>query len=53
MDDFAVIHAETRNSIYEITAIDGFAREILVRGGRFFPEKTRAHLAGSSLVEDV
>ena len=49
MDDFTVIHAETRNSTYEITAIDGFSREVLVRGGRFFPEKIRAHLAGSSL----
>ena len=49
VDDFTEIHVETRNSVYEITAIDGFSREIVVRGGRFFPEKTRAHLAGSSL----
>ena len=49
VDDFTVIHVQTRNSLYEITAIDGFSREIVVRGGRFFPEKTRAHLAGSSL----
>lgn len=49
VDDFTEIHVQTRNSIYEITAIDGFSREIIVRVGRFFPEKTRAHLAGSSL----
>ncbi len=49
VDDFTDIHVQTRNSLYEITAIDGFSREIVVRGGRFFPEKTRAHLAGSSL----
>lgn len=49
VDDFTEIHVQTRNSVYVITAIDGFTREILVRGGRFFPEKTRAHLAGSSL----
>ena len=49
VEDFTEIHVQTRNSIYEITAIDGFSREIVVRGGRFFPEKTRAHLAGSSL----
>jgi len=49
VDDFTEIHVQTRNSIYEITAIDAFAREIVVRGGRFFPEKTLAHLAGSSL----
>ena len=49
VDDFTEIHVQTRNSLYQITAIDGFSREIVVRGGRFFPEKTRAHLAGSSL----
>ena len=49
VDDFTEIHVQTCNSIYEITAIDGFAREVLVRGGRFFPERTSAHLAGSSL----
>ncbi len=49
VDDFTEIHVQTRNSTYEITVIDGFSREVVVRGGRFFPEKTRVHLAGSSL----
>ena len=49
VEDYTEIHVQTRNSLYEITAIDGFSREIVVRGGRFFPDKTRAHLAGSSL----
>ena len=49
VDDLTEIHVVTRNSVYEITAIDGFSRDVVVRGGRFFPEKTRAHLAGSSL----
>ena len=48
VDDFTEIHVETRNSIYEITVIDRFSKSILVRGGRFFPERTPAHLAGSS-----
>ncbi len=44
VEDFTEIHVQTRNSLYEITAIDGFSREIVVRGGRFFPEKTRAQV---------
>ena len=47
--DLAEIAVETENTVYEITVIDGQSREILVRGGRFFPEKTAARLAGSSL----
>ena len=34
---------------YEITVISGRTGDILVRGGRFFPEFTAARLAGSSL----
>ena len=39
----------TLNSRYEITVISPRSHEILVRGGRFFPEFTAARLAGSSL----
>lgn len=39
----------TRNSTYNITVLSPAAGEILVRGGRFFPEHTRARLAGCSL----
>jgi hypothetical protein len=49
VEDFTEIHVETRNSIYEITVIDGFSRSVVVRGGRFFTERTPAHLAGSSM----
>lgn len=49
VDDFTEIHVETRNSIYEITVIEGRSRSIVVRGGRFFTERTPAILAGSSL----
>jgi hypothetical protein len=49
MPDFSRIEVQTRNTIYEITVIDGPAREVTVRGGRFFPETTAARLAGSSL----
>ena len=40
---------QTENSTYEITVIAAGAGEILIRGGRFFPEFTPARLAGSSL----
>lgn len=47
--DFSEIEVQTENTLYEITVIDGSAREVLIRGGRFFPAKTAARLAGSSL----
>ena len=49
LPDFSELIVETRNSVYEITTIDGAGREILIRGGKFFPEKTAARLCGSSL----
>lgn len=49
LEDLTEIHAATRNSIYQLTVIDPASRAVLVRGGRFFAEKTPAHLAGSSL----
>ena len=39
----------TKNTSYEITILSPPTGEVLVRGGRFFPEHTRAHLAGSSM----
>ena len=48
VEDFSEIRVRTRNSVYEIVVIDHQAREILIRGGKFFPERTSAHLAGSS-----
>jgi hypothetical protein len=49
LPDMSELEVETRNSVYEITVIDGAGREILVRGGKFFPENTAARLCGSSL----
>ena len=43
------LSVDTENSTYEITVISGRTGDILVRGGRFFPEFTPARLAGSSL----
>jgi len=39
----------TKNTSYEITILSPPTGEVLVRGGRFFPEHTRAHLAGCSM----
>jgi hypothetical protein len=44
-----VLHIRTKNTLYEITILDAASAEVLVRGGRFFPEHRRAVLSGSSL----
>src|SRR3989442_13622436 len=48
-EDLDRLVVRTENSTYEITVISARAGEILIRGGRFFPEFTPARLAGSSL----
>ncbi len=45
--DEIVVH--TKNSTYEITLLSPRCGEVLVRGGAFFPEFTRARLAGATL----
>jgi hypothetical protein len=49
IEDMEKLTVQTENSLYEITVICGRTGEILIRGGRFFPEFTPARLAGSSL----
>jgi hypothetical protein len=49
LEDMEKLEVRTRNSLYEITIIDGPSGEILVRGGRFFLELTPAQLAGATL----
>ena len=49
LDDFETLVIKTRNSTYEITVICGRDGDILVRGGKCFPQKTEAHLSGASL----
>jgi hypothetical protein len=49
LDEMDRLVVTTHNSSYEITIISPRSNEILVRGGRFFPEFTQARLAGSSL----
>jgi hypothetical protein len=49
MEDMEKLEVRTRNSLYEITIIEGHSGEILVRGGQFFPALTPARLAGATL----
>ena len=48
LDAFTEIRVQTRNSVYEITLIDGDTGEVLIRGGQLFPERTAVRLAGST-----
>ncbi len=48
VDTFSTLVVRTRNSIYHITILRPYAREILVQGGAFFAARTRACLNGSS-----
>jgi hypothetical protein len=46
LDELSV---RTRNHVYRIVAIVPLRGEVMVQGGRFFPEPTQARLAGCSL----
>lgn len=46
--EFQWIVVRTRQSAYDIIVLPGDAAEVMVRGGRFFPEFRRATLAGST-----
>lgn len=49
LDELETILVQTENTPYEITILSTRSGEVLVRGGQFFPERTAAYLAGSSL----
>ncbi len=48
VDAFSTSVVRTRNSVYHITILRPYAREVLVQGGEFFTARTRACLNGSS-----
>jgi len=48
LDEMQRVLVRTRNSLYEITVMDGWKGEIVVRGGRLFPHATPARLAGAT-----
>jgi hypothetical protein len=49
LEDMQRLFVRTRNSLYEITILDRWSGDILVRGGQFFPQLTPARLAGATL----
>ena len=48
VDTFTTLVVQTDNSVYHITILQPFKREVFVQGGAFFPEWRRACLGGSS-----
>ena len=46
VDAFTTLVVQTDNSVYRITILTPHLREVLVQGGKFFPERTRAVRAG-------
>ncbi len=49
MEDMQKIAVRTMNNLYEIVIISGHEGDVLVRGGKFFPELTPANLAGATM----
>ena len=47
--DLDMLLVRTMNTVYEITVVTARTGEVIVRGGRFFPQATRAVILGSSL----
>ena len=48
VDALATLVVRTDNSVYQITILQAHTREVIVKGGAFFPTHTRACLSGSS-----
>ena len=48
VDTFTTLVVKTDNSVYQITIVQPYKREVFVQGGAFFPERTRACLSGST-----
>jgi hypothetical protein len=47
--DLDVLYVRTMNTVYHITIVTARTGEAIVRGGKYFPEPTRAVILGSSL----
>ena len=48
VEAFTTLVVQTENSVYRITVLQPYRREVLVQGGVFFAVRTRACLNGSS-----
>jgi hypothetical protein len=49
LHDLQMLRVRTRNTTYEVAVVAGAPGDVLVRGGRHFPDWTRVHLAGATL----
>jgi len=49
LQELDTLSVRTMNNVYDIIVLHPRTAEVLVRGGKFFPEYTTALLAGSSL----
>jgi hypothetical protein len=49
MCDLDALMVRTMNTVYELTVVTARTGDVIVRGGRFFPQPTRAVILGSSL----
>ena len=49
LEDMQKVAVQTANNLYELVIISGHEGEVLVRGGKFFPELTPANLAGATM----
>ena len=47
-EPFDRVHIKTRNSVYDVIVISPHDGEILIRGGRLFPDFQRARLIGAT-----
>ena len=48
VDAFTTLVVRTDNSVYRITILQPYLREVVVQAGKFFPERTRVCLSGST-----
>jgi hypothetical protein len=49
LEDMQKVAVQTANNLYEVVIISGHEGDVLVRGGKFFPELTPANLSGATL----
>lgn len=49
LEPLCLVVVRTRNTVYEVAIVCGAHGDVLVRGGRYFPDWTPARLAGSTL----
>jgi hypothetical protein len=47
IEPLATLLVRTENSVYRIIPLEAGSSRILIHGGRFFPEPTEVHFAGS------